>query len=72
MTDPNSQPTRSVVLAYRLERNGTQFAPNSTVTLPINEARQLVRDGRARWVNNDQSTTDTTAGQPGEGGVSGG
>lgn len=71
MTDPNSQ-TRSVELAYHLERNGTRFEPNSTVTLPINEAKQLVRDGRARWVTNYQSTTDTSAGQPGEGGVSGG
>lgn len=73
MTDPSSQ-TRSVELAYPLERNGTRYVPDSTVTLPVEEAKQLVRDGRARWVadTTTKSTEDQNAGETGMGGVSGG
>lgn len=63
MTVPDG-PTRAVELAYPLERDGVRYAPDSTVELPTDEAKQLVRDGRARW-----STNNTNAGPSGtEGG----
>jgi hypothetical protein len=74
MTDPN-RPTRSVVLAYPLELDGVQHEPDQTVDLPADEAKQLVRDGRARFTTQDTAAgrTGTAAGRTGnEGGVTGG
>lgn len=52
MTDQVSTDTRQVVLAYPREIDGKQYNANDKVELPaegLTGARQLVRDGRARW-----------------------
>jgi len=47
--EQTGQPTRRVELASPRTINGTDYPPDAVVTLPAEEARRLVRDGRARW-----------------------
>ncbi len=52
MTDPVSTDTRQVVLASARDIDGKTHDAGDTVELPAegrDGARQLVRDGRARW-----------------------
>lgn len=49
MTSPEAGPVKAVELAYPLEREGVRHECDAVVELPADEATQLVRDGRARW-----------------------
>lgn len=71
---------RQVVLAYPREINGKLHDPDSTVELPaqgFDGAKQLVREGRARWPEGtdqgrpmaaEQTTKRTRATSPGQNG----
>lgn len=71
MSDPNSGPVLAVELAYPLEHDGKKNAPDAVVELPVDMAKQLVRDGRARLAAPASNTTKAT-GKPAQGGVTGG
>jgi hypothetical protein len=47
---------RAVVLAYPLERDGVMHAPDSRLELPLEDARQLVQEGRARWAPAEETS----------------
>lgn len=77
MSDPTA--VRTVELAYPLEHDGDRYEPDATVDLPVDQAKQLVRDGRARWPGEptaaspqSASTKDKAAGAPAQKGVTGG
>lgn len=61
MSSPDTQ-LLTVELAYPLQRDGKQHKPDAVVELPADEARQLVRDGYARWpATPTQQTAPATA-----------
>lgn len=59
-----SEDVRQVVLAYPRTVDGRDYGPDETVSLPAEGqegAKQLVRDGRARWADNTDEGRPATA-----------